>query len=484
MAVGIERERVTSSPAGQSISYGSSDLSGQTALNHGLTRVLIGFLALAPIPLGSNRPFFWALNALALGFVGIWYVVGIIRAHEGFRYGPTRMWPTVTLFILLVAYLLVQTLPIGAIELGGTTLSALTAIPTIDGDQILLDSISVSPTSTMLMVLRWLTYGMLFFLVAQIAVRSERRNLVLNALLGIVTAYALFGLASLLQFGDTILGMTKWAYQGNATATFVNRNSFATFLSMGAVVSMALIMGTFVRQTKGEERLRPRLDPLVLVYLVALAAIVGALLATQSRMGAFAGALGCLVVLLLARGRLKWRRRWDLVLLPMFLLFGAGVAYLYGQGVIERLGSAGASSDVRLDLYAQIVQMIEVRPLLGYGGGTFELAFPTFHRLPVSPDLIWDRAHNSYLALWSELGLIAGSLPMLMIALAAGRLVWGLGKAQSDWMPRAAAIGAIVVASVHSLTDFSLEIQANVFVFVTLLALGTVAAVSTRRSTV
>ncbi len=482
MAVSLETEQLRRRPIAPTISYGRTGHSGQLALNDLLTWSLIAFLALAPIPLGSHRPFFWALNAVFMGLIGSCYIIAIGRARERFRYSPGRMWPTVTIFLVLVLYLLIQTLPIGQIPIDKVLIGGLLAITAGDGSKIVTTSISLSPASTILMLLRWLTFGMLFFLVAQVAIRSERRDLLLNAILAIVTTNALFGLASLLQFGDTLLGMAKWAYQGNATGTFVNRNSFATFLSFGAVIAVALIMGSFVRQDTGEDRARIRLDPMVLVYLVALAAILATLLATQSRMGAFAGALGSVTVLLLARGRLKWRRRWDLVLIPLTLLIGGGAAYLYGQGLIERIGSAETSTDVRVDLYAQIVRMIVERPLLGYGGGAFELVFPVYHRLPVSPDLVWDRAHNTYLALWVELGLIAGTLPMLMIVLAAGRLVRGLRRARSDWMSRAAAIGATVVAGVHSLTDFSLEIEANAFVFIVLLALGSVAASNAQRS--
>lgn len=455
--------------------------SRQSRVNDLLARVILVIAALAPIPLGSNRPFFWAVNALIVGLVGTFYVAALRGMREPFRIGLDRLRPSIVLYGVVALYLVIQALPLGQLTIGGIALSALLAAPTETGAVLAANAISLSPDSTLLMLLRWATYGVLFLLAVQAGTRAHRRDMMLNVIVAIVAGYAIFGLASLLQFGDTLLSMPKWAYEGSATATFVNRNSFATFLSFGAVVTVAMLAGSFVRQDDGEaDDRRLRIDPIVLVYLLAVAVIAAALLATQSRMGAFAGVMGCLTVVVLAQRRLRWRRGWYLLWLPAGLIvIGAGV-YLYGQGLVERLGSQAEAADVRLDLYAQVLEMIRARPLLGFGGGAFEQAFQLFHHAPVSPDLVWDRAHNTYLALWSELGLVVGSIPILLVGAAAIRLVWNSSRAGSDWTGRVAAVGVVVVAAVHSLADFSLEIQANTILFVTLLGIGTAARLSKR----
>ena len=455
--------------------------SRQSGLNDLLARVILIIAALTPIPLGSNRPFFWAINALIVGLVGLAYVAVLRGAREPFRIGLGRLWPSAALYAVVAIYLTVQALPLGQLAVG---VSQLLAVSPRTGGDLAADAISLSPNSTWLMLMRWATYGVLFLLVVQVSTRAHRRDLMLNAIVAIIAGYAIFGLASLLQFGDTLLSMPKWAYEGSATGTFVNRNSFATFLSFGAVVTVTMLAGTFVRQDDGEvgDDRRLRFDPIVLVYLLALAAIVAALLATESRMGAFAGLVGCLSVVILAQRRLRWHRGWYLLWVPAGLAILGAAVYLYGQGLVERLGSQAAAADVRLDLYAQVIEMIRARPLLGYGGGAFEQAFQLFHHLPVSPDLVWDRAHNTYLALWAELGLVVGSIPILLVAVGAVRLAWKSSSAGSDWTGRVAAVGAIVVAATHSLADFSLEIQANTILFVVLLGIGTSAQMQ-RRST-
>jgi O-antigen ligase len=455
---------------------GAAGTSRQSRLNDILARVLLVLVALVPIPLGSNRPFFWATNALAVGLISLAYVAALRQAGEPFRVSAGRLWPALLLYGGVAIYLVIQAIPLSLL---GVAASALLAIPTASGIALSGQAISVAPTSTWLMLMRWATCGVLFFITLQVATRARRREMMLNVIIGIVAAYAVFGLASLLQLGDTLLSMPKWAYEGSATATFVNRNSFATFLSFGAVVTVTMLAGTFVRQDDGDGR-RPAIDPIVLIYLLALAAILAALFATQSRMGVLSGIAGCLVVIILALRRLRQRRALLLLFIPAALLGAGALVYLYGQGLVERLGSQDSTADVRLDLYAQVIEMIRARPLLGFGGGAFEQAFQLFHKPPVSPDLVWDRAHNTYLALWSELGIVAGSIPILLVGAAAVRLAWKSSRASADWTGRVAAVGVIVVAAIHSLADFSLEIQANTMLFVVLLGLGTSAAMSKR----
>lgn len=145
---------------------------------------------------------------------------------------------------------------------------------------------------------------------------------------------------------------------------------------------------------------------------------------------------------------------------------------LFGEALFDRFGSVEQSSIVRTDLYAQVIELIKLRPWTGFGGSTFELAFPLVHTLPVNLDFLWDKAHNSYLALWSELGVIGGTLPLLIIAAIVWRTAFAPGGSASDWRFRAMSLGCVAVAAVHSLADFSLEIQANAILFVIVLALG------------
>jgi len=46
------------------------------------------------------------------------------------------------------------------------------------------------------------------------------------------------------------------------------------------------------------------------------------------------------------------------------------------------------------------------------------------------------------------------------------------GQPSEDWLAQTVAVAVIVLSAIHSLADFSLEIQANTFVFLALVACG------------
>ena len=132
------------------------------------------------------------------------------------------------------------------------------------------------------------------------------------------------------------------------------------------------------------------------------------------------------------------------------------------------------SASVRIALYLNVLEMIAAQPLLGVGIDNFGEAFRAHHRLPVSPDLSWHLAHNTYLALWSELGIVLGTLPILLLALAA--LALARRSLSAEVTPTShlsdAALAAIVIAAAHSFLDFSLEMPANAFLLIAVIVLG------------
>jgi O-antigen ligase len=389
-------------------------------------------------------------------------------SNARFRIAPRNLPVLFCLFVLLGAFMLFQALPLGV-----SSTAASIADP---GVLITLDTISLTPHDTILALVRWATYGLLLFLVLQITSNPQRAHAFINLLYWAIVTHAVVGLLFLLQFGDTILGIPKWKYFGSALGGFINRNSFATFLSFGSVLGVNLMIE---RMT---ERLSGKGDTSLLgtylgkggVVIIGLGwlILVITLIATNSRMGLFAGCCGMIasVVLALAKKSANTNRTgiWLLLLvIPAFV--GLGMLG-YGTLFLERLGRVGDASDVRMQLYQQVLQMIEARPLLGFGGDSFEYAYPLFHQAPVSVDLVWDKAHSTYLSLWAEYGLFFGSLPMLIVAIIVLQLGAAYVKAPGQDMLIRSGLCVILVGALHSLVDFSLEIEAVTFAFVAIVA--------------
>ena len=432
----------------------------QHRLNTGLAIVLVALLALAAVPLGSNRPAFWAIWGMVLGLLGT--VCGglllLMRAPPRVRI--SQLWPEVTLYLATCLHLLVQVLPLGRWVPQGVTLQ--------DGTLLQFQGFSLDPGSTWLTLMQFASFGLLFNLVAQVAANRRRARRMMFALMLVIAAFALYGILALTQFGDTLLGFPKQAYRGFATGTFVNRNSFATFLASGLAIDAALLVDA-VLDRQDRRTLSHRIVEIASI-LVCLAATGAALLATGSRMGTAAAAGGVLVAGLLAILTMRGSWRFGMGVLVALAAAALVMISVYGTGLVERIVFTPGIDQSRVEIHHQVWQAILQRPWLGYGGGSFASVFPLFQ----SPTLganIWDHAHSTYLALWFEFGLVFGSLPLLIVVLLTARALRSITD-RATAATAIAAIGVTTVFALHSLLDFSAEIEANAFLFTAVLALG------------
>ncbi len=444
----------------------------RSELNDRLFWVILPILAISPLLFGSNRPIFWAMWATLLGLTGMWWFGRMSSTDERFRITVHGEWGLAGCFGAMGLYMLVQILPLGSFLPPFST-------PTAPDLQMTASTISLTPGDTLLAFLRWVSYGLLFFFAAQMAANRSRADRMLRGIYWIVVVHAVIGLAFRYQFGDTLLGIPKISYLGSATAGFVNRNSYATFLAFGTVVGLALVLERTVFPARAQDPKASRIDAYtgkggVVQILVGWLVILAALFASNSRMGVAAALCGMILVVGLAfaksppasLGKPVW-----LTVAGMIVTLGL-VLFLHGQTFIERLGDASQDSDIRLDIYAQVISMIKIRPWTGFGGNSFEYVYPLFHDYPVNVNFIWDKTHNTYLANWVEYGVLFGSLPLVILGIVVFRLLKDFIQTPGADILCLTALGAIMVGAVHSLVDFSLEIEAVTFLFSVLIGAG------------
>lgn len=417
--------------------------------------LLLGFTFLTIIPFGSNRPFFWALWGLVIAALALFFIKNRYVGQLSLQKKPIWLKAAAGLFVAYALFLILQIMPVSAQFVGGVN----APIPVILSS----GTLSIAPYETWFALLRWLTNGILFILVFQLTARSRSSGLMFFGLSILAGLEALYALTALFQLGDTILFFPKESYLGVATGTFVNRNSLATFLSLGAIVS-AVILTT---DKSAENRFIISTAERVLCA-ISLAFIIAALFATNSRMGLFAGMAGLLIAVILRMQNLK-----QIAAILVFAIFSGMIGfYAFGFDFIDRVVRVESQSDIRLELYQNVWGMIMSRPWSGFGGGTFAQAYVLFHESSAQSSLTWDHAHSTYLALWSGAGFIFGSLPIvILLVLTGGSLT--RSQVRKSFTPEAAiAIGASVTIAIHSLVDFSIEMQAVAIFYVVILAIG------------
>lgn len=435
-----------------------------TLLNDRMAITIAIFLVLVPIPYGANRPLAWLAAAIAVGLMALVYfsLAAFFASRRGVQL--RNYWKVLVPGLLAIGFALFQMLPIpfGAI---GDLPAALQP-----------DRLTLSSSAGWWGILRMLSYAMLFVLVSEVCTNRRRTSLLVKWVFYGIVLHALWALISLGVLDDTLLFQEKTDYVGYATGTFINRNSFATFMGMGMVLGAALAVSDMRALAHRRAHTRSKYKGLTTenLFLVVLVFVVfGALVLSASRLGLFASLLGTIFTvsaILLCSGVQKSK-----VIVGTAGVFVLGLILmlaLTGGGVLERLVFVFINAENRAELYRQTLDMIALRPFLGFGLDTYATAFEIFHKPELSTNLVWHLAHNTYLTLWSELGIIAGSLPPLAAAVAFVYMIGALRDPDRNHMPAAAAAGVVILGGVHSLGDFSLEIAANTYMFVAVIALG------------
>jgi O-antigen ligase len=432
-----------------------------TVLHDRLGLVLAAFVALTVVPLASNRASLWLMWTALFSAIAIVALLRSWQVEPDWRPRLKSQRLPFLLALVVPVWAVLQILPIGAIL----------PLPADGPTQI-----SVLPVAAASGILRLIGYLILAALILEIASRRERVLRVGYILFAGIVLQAVFSVVALEMLGDLSLWGPKTAYLGSATGTFVNRNSLATYLGLGILLGLGLLVERSMRDSIRSTRKAKsflRLGVGGVLILSGTAFMLIALIATQSRLGIVASLAGLIVTAILIRHRsgtpaIRLMAEGGVALLAL----GFFVALLGAGGLTDRLLFTSADGVTRLALYSQTLTMIMERPLTGYGMDAFGTAFEAFRAPPLNEPVSYDLAHNSYLTLWAEFGLIAGSAPIFALGLVALRLTQRLDFDNGFPGMAAAALGALVLVALHSLGDFSLEIPANAYLLITLLALG------------
>lgn len=442
--------------------------------------LILGVTLLSPLPLGSNRPLIWSIEASVIGLAVAFLAASGRLADDRSSLGRLKL--PAMLLTAVVLWMLLQAVSWTPSVLHHSTWSRLSATL---GEPVL-GAISASPVDTLYAVLRWCSLGAVFLVMAAVSPTSDlaRRNLIFLAV-----GAGVYAVAAMVMHHTAKLpfGIVKWSYFDLLTGPFVNPNSFATWLGMALAVSTALLLSGGEKSRRFAPRLAPRwygshlLRPAtVLVGLSAIATML-ALLVTGSRAGIAATGFGVAVVLLLFAVRAGGRGRGvEVIALLLIVLLAGGLTYFLSE--VLRGGEQGASSDAvgRFALWRDTLSAIEARPWLGHGGGAFGDVFGAYLGSDTHPGRSFQQSHNSYLELVAELGVPAALVVFAAFVILAFGILRGAFKRRLHYGAPLAATGAIAVVAAHALFDFSIQIYAVAIYLAAITGVGFAQAVRNR----
>ncbi len=392
-------------------------------------------LALAPVTAGSFEP----LPALLLACL-VWVSALLRLLMPGVT--PLRRpsgWRMVAGFLLVALLPLAGAVVVSAIAKGSPDGVAPPVVAALG---------AITPGATILWCLIYASLAAALWLAADITARGGAERLIAAALVGGLLAG---GIALQQYLVELKAGNASWRSFG----TFANPN----FLAGGLVPLLLLTLGLSPRRP---EAFKPGMWLLVLSLLTAT--LTAGIVATGSRGGllTLGGGLFVFLVIGLMRGTLRAREPLvrvgillavlALVALPLLRVVGAregasaNAPATAGLCAEEERAASADSNEFRVLTWRGTLAMVQSRPVLGWGAGSYETAFGPFMVAGYTR-----HAHQGYLQLAAELGVVGLALWLGLLALGMGRLHSMPRDEEHPWVAGVAA--ALIAGAAHNLLD-------------------------------
>jgi O-antigen ligase len=314
----------------------------------------------------------------------------------------------------------------------------------------------------------------------------------LRALVHFLTYFGLtLALFALIQH-FTWNGSFYWLRPASTHATspfgpFVNRNHFAGYMEMLIPLPLAMVI-----TRAGSKDLR-------ILHLFAAGMMAIAAVASLSRGGMISLAAELIALTLMSTARshdselirsarphtklsfIIHRSAFALLVLVVVI---AGVCWTGPERVIDRVAQTNVvSKDLQAEtffrsrgwIWQDTLEMFRANPIVGVGLGAYETAYPIYSRddgaATLGTSYVIDRAHNDYLQILADTGVIGGALALWFIISLFQAMF--RGSKSKDPMLQAVGLGGgagIFGLLTHSLFDFNLQLPSNALLFLLLAA--------------
>jgi O-antigen ligase len=322
---------------------------------------------------------------------------------------------------------------------------------------------SVYPYLTKIELLRWSAYALLFFLAVQSFQTKEHIKQFIWFLLSLGFAVSLFGIVQHFAFNGKIYWAVAVPGGASPFGPFVNPNHFAGFVELIAPLGLALLFFP----SRNREHV-----PLLLLFTIVP---IGAAFLSASRAGIIIIVLEFILLALLSRVH-RMGRKQLLGTAAIGLLAGGMILWLGVTKALERfeqLAHQGVSRELRVAMYGDTWRIFRDHPWTGTGLGTLIAVYPRYESFYNGTTV--DHAHNDFLELLADTGLVGGVCGALFVGLLFRR---GFANFQvaTGGSARALIAGPLTACAgmlLHSLVDFNLHIPSNALIFVLLAFLAT-----------
>jgi len=286
----------------------------------------------------------------------------------------------------------------------------------------------------------------MYLIIRLSALRSSELNLLQWTVLFIVASQCLIGFVSL--FASHLLPYAWRPHlQGYIAGSLVNPNVFACVLGF----CLCLLIHTTLDHKSGFVKF---------IFLLASVVCVVCIFLSMERAAWLA-----LVLVLLGFSWLYPKIIWRFLLVAAVFLIVLGEIFFskYSSRIIGRISNQGTIND-RIVVSDAMIQMIQIKPVFGWGYDTLNNHIENYYRQvgAASASIVFTTSHNTYLTIFTELGLVGFllyMLPMLWLLVVSFRVWRGLKKVEpAKWLILAtfwlAALNIFVISNLMDMRFF------------------------------
>ncbi|MBF0444008.1 MAG: O-antigen ligase family protein [Magnetococcales bacterium] len=432
------------------------------------------FLALLfclPLPLGSNRPWAWAVMEIWIFIIAIIWLAEMCMAKAHFTQALKLSLPAIICWSLWLSIATIQFLPMPQ-ELTTVLAPKLVTIQQQAGLGLAnsMLPVSIDPYAALVEWFKGVAY-LLIFIMTLLLVENRNRIKIL--------AWTLASSGVVQAITGIVLIASNSSSQNSASGTFINPNHFANYLVMTMAVGIGLIISGVKERDKNRTVKQFFFKFLRLLFSyktplrIFLIVIVSAIILSHSRMGNTSLLISLTIAGLISMHSYKKCKGTIVLILVSFilidlLLIGSWVGI---DRVVERIETTKISQELRPQVAIDTINLIKDYWLTGSGMGSYSTIYPRYKSF--ISDKHFRHADNDYLEFLSEtgiLGLILLGIPILLSLKTAIKLQQ---KSQDPLIKGFAftTTMATVAILIHATTDYNLHIPANTATFMVLLAL-------------
>ncbi len=443
---------------------------------------LLVLLVWAPLPLGSNRQWTWALLAVGTYLLSAAYLMLWLQYKVVIPNALQKAKLPILLLFLVQLWVVFQTLPLpsSVIELLSPSASELYRNSIVELSTY---PVSVDPHATLNALMKGSTYTLAFILTLLLVNTKQRLKALCYVIIFSGLFQAAYGTVMVLSGQEYSFLVKKWSSMGSAAGTFVSRNNYAGYLNICLAVGTGLLAAQLSKGQSKKWRAHARdwitilLGPKARLRLYLAIMVIG-LIMSHSRMGnsAFFIALSVTGLVFILRER-QLGKKALLLFASLLLIDALIVGNWFGfKKVAERLEKTVIQEESRVDINRITETIIADYVVTGSGVGSLEGLYPAY--TPQQQDRFIERAHNDYYEFLVTFGLLGFLLLAGFMLTVIKTVVVALqkkSKSSSSQTTRNTIsymiIMLLVYLAMHSTVDFNLIIPAFTFTLLCCLAL-------------